>query len=196
MRSGREAVFRADPRRIGIFCGAGCSLRRRGTYLFIVRPRHSGPIGCFQFSVGAPEEKRRLFSPRLPRVEARHTGEMLSLVRTRRAERTEEEGRRERYETGTKRKREERRNARARARARRRGEARGGGGKRRRRRWRKEGRGGRWWRASASNADIRHTTSNAGAARWRLDRPTDSKDSGRSAMKSSLRRNCKKMGKN
>jgi len=27
-------------------------------------------------------------------------------------------------------------------------------------------------KASASNADIRHTTSNAGAARWRLDRPT------------------------
>lgn len=36
-------------------------------------------------------------------------------------------------------------------------------GRRRRRRRRK---------ASASNADIRHTTSNAGAARWKLDRPT------------------------
>lgn len=38
----------------------------------------------------------------------------------------------------------------------------------------RRGEGGRRMkrRVSASNADIRHTTSNAGAARWRLDRPT------------------------
>lgn len=35
-----------------------------------------------------------------------------------------------------------------------------------------DGRKRRRRKASASNADIRHTTSNAGAARWRLDRPT------------------------
>ena len=40
----------------------------------------------------------------------------------------------------------------------------GGGGEGKRKRRRRK--------ASASNADIRHTTSNAGAARWRLDRPT------------------------
>lgn len=37
---------------------------------------------------------------------------------------------------------------------------------------REDGRKRRRRKASASNADIRHTTSNAGAARWRLDRPT------------------------
>lgn len=127
---------------------AGQFRRGAAARTFLSWPRRwRGPIGCFQFSVGAPEGRldRHTGFSLVPESGMNRDGRIAEWTGGRESARTKRGHERKRsIETGE------------------RGGRAGGRGRRRRRRR----------KASASNADIRHTTSNAGAARWRLDRPT------------------------
>lgn len=128
-----------------IFCGP-VPTRSGGTYLFIVAATVAGALSNVSNFLLALLKGEIRPSPSYG---------ILSCTRKRDEPRRKDrrmDGRKGELENETRvRKKEEHRN----------GET-GREGKRKRRRR----------KASASNADIRHTTSNAGAARWRLDRPT------------------------